>query len=187
MAAEHTVFGHTVRVLVEHVLTPRGLLDPAMRAEFEALGIDPERPRDLPSSRWWRLLHAVSSRVTPGVPAEAAMERLGELLVAGFAETFLGRSSLLVLKLVGPRRTLRRLTEQFRTTNDGLSVLARELSDTSAELSLRMPGGVPSAGHFLGVIREGMRRVGASHAEVELLSSDELETRYLVRWGRGLA
>ena len=181
--SDHVVYSHTVRALVENVLTPRGLLDTAFRAELKALGIDPQRPHDISSSTWWKLLQRAGARLSPAAPPDVAMEALGRAMVLGYGQTFLGKSTFVVLRLLGPRRALARLTDQFRATNTSLEVKSRELAPTDFEVSIHTQGGGPAPGYAAGILVEGLRQVGAPNPRVELVTTNELETVMRVRWG----
>src|SRR4051812_20864720 len=50
--------------------------------------------------------------------SEEAQFRLGELMIDGYRETFLGRAVLGMSRMLGPRRTLARSTQNFRSGNN---------------------------------------------------------------------
>lgn len=182
MAEKRIVFSHTVRALIENVLQPRDLLSPELRGELRALGIDVERPTDIPSETWWKVLGLVSTRLAPGSDHPSAMEAVGRALVRGYAQTFLGKSAFMVLRLLGPRRGLARLTEQFQATNTGLTVISRELGPKELELSFRMQGAVPEPTYTRGILDEGLMLVGAKNQRVTVVAHGEVETLLRVSW-----
>lgn len=178
------VFNHTVKGFLSHVLERRDLLTPTVVDELASLGLDVRRPADLPIDAWWKVL-AVGVRLIASEQTEAdGWELLGGEVIHGFAETLLGKSSFLVLRLLGPRRALRQLTQQYRTADSVTHVDSIELEPTKVELIYRVTGGIPQPTYVKGLLKVGMELVGAHGVEVSFGPAPGVSDglRYLVSW-----
>lgn len=177
------VFSHTVKSFVEHVLVRRGLITPTLRAQLEALGVSVDQPTDVPIESWWKALGVVLPLVAPpSLEPEAAWEFMGSEVVRGFATTLTGKTSFLVLKLLGPRRALQQLSAQFRTADSATEVVSRERSANDVELDYRVAGGLPQPSYVKGLLKTGMELVGAHDVVITWSRVDETASRIIVRW-----
>ena len=178
------VYSHTVKGFLKHALEPRGLLTPKVVEELASLGLDVKRPRDMPIDAWWKVLAVGLRLIASEVPEEAGWELLGGEVVRGFAESLVGRSAFLLLRLLGPRRALRQLTQQYRTADSVTTVDSRELEPTRVELLYTVVGGIPQPTYVKGILKVGMELVGARAPEVTWERSEHHPGawRYLVSW-----
>ncbi|QSQ23486.1 DUF2378 family protein [Pyxidicoccus parkwayensis] len=81
-----------------------------LAAGLEALGYDMKRPElDYPIELWQRATALARQEVYPELSEEFAYRQLGRQLVAGFAETFIGRVVAVALPMIGPLRALERI------------------------------------------------------------------------------
>lgn len=178
------VYNHTVKSFLRHVLERRGHLNAKVTAELGRLGLDVARPSDMPIDAWWKVL-ALSVRLVAGDrEQDAAWEMMGGEVMRGFAETLVGKSAFLVLRLLGPRRALRRLTEQYRTADSVTTVESRELDPTSIELVYTVVGGIPQPSYVKGILKAGMELVGARDTKVSWSHDEQTPGawRYVVSW-----
>ena len=105
-------------VQVEGLL--RGLepdVTPRLKQRLKAAGLDLDAklPPAWPAERLREWLDACADEVYPGQPREQALRAIGRRFIEGWQRTLIGAASAKLLKLVGPRRTLERLTRAFRT------------------------------------------------------------------------
>jgi uncharacterized protein (TIGR02265 family) len=78
--------------------------------ELEALGYHMKRPEvDYPIQLWQRAVALARLEVYAGLGEEEAYRQLGRQLVAGFADTLVGRVVAVALPMLGPVRALERL------------------------------------------------------------------------------
>lgn len=144
-----------------------------------------DRPVDVPIDAWWRALALVLPAVAPPTVVEseeAAWEYMGGAVVRGFATTLTGKTSFLVLRLLGPRRALQQLSAQFRTADSVTRVESKERSETEVELDYRVAGGLPQPAYVKGLLLVGMELVGAKGTTIEWTRVDREATRLVVRW-----
>ena len=174
-------FDHTVSAMFIHAFPPA-----AQVGLTEALrdgGIDVERPL-LPAyeySVWRRCLELQRTRVFPDEPIEVGSRRQGERYVeAYFERTMLGGPLKLLLRALGPRRTLERLALNFRSAN------------TFSETSMKLTG--PNAGlievndvfsrspaYVVGMLEKGLQLIGAS-GTVEAVRHEGDAATFSVSW-----
>ena len=178
------VYNHTVKGFLRHVLERRGLLNAKVIAELAGLGLDVKRPVDMPIDAWWKVLDLSVQLIAGDREPNAAWEMMGGEVVYGFAETLVGKSAFLVLRLLGPGRALRRLTEQYRTADSVTTVESRELAPTSVELIYTVVGGIPQPAYVKGILKVGMELVGAHDTAVTWSKSERSADtcRYVVSW-----
>ena len=104
---------------------------------------------------------------------------MGQAFIRGFERTLIGRAQLSLLQLIGPRRTLDRLTRSFRNANNYTTANLRELAPKHFEIEF---GFVQIPGFYRGVLDAGLRAVGANDLSVELAKREALAATFTVRW-----
>src|SRR5947209_2181968 len=110
------VFGPSVEALLRAFGPP---FDPRALAALKSLGVDPERPMAAyPLELYMQMLAALVNVHFPGMAEDAQYFEMGRAFIRGFERTLIGRAQLGVLRLIGPRRTLERLTRSFRAANN---------------------------------------------------------------------
>ena len=148
------IFRHTVEAMVQRVLLRRNLLTPALAQELKALALDPPRPQDVPLAVWQAGLRHISKLVAPGLPDHDALEALGREVLRGYADTLVGKGTLLVAKMLGPRRALLRIGETWATAGDAYRITITEKSPREIEA---LAEGVGDLAHYYkGVFHESM-------------------------------
>lgn len=183
MSAPAVVFSHTVKGFVQHVLERRKLLSPEVIERLARHGVDVKRPKDVAIAEWWKALDYARGLVAAERTDDEGWEFLGGEVVRGFADTLVGRSAFLVLKVMGPRRALRQLTEQYRGADSVTKVDSRELTPTSVELIYTVVGGIQHPTYIRGVLLVGMQLVGAKAPQVDIEHLPTLDAyRFVVRW-----
>jgi uncharacterized protein (TIGR02265 family) len=118
------VFSQTVEGLLRAV----GPLDEAARVKFRAIGINPDARLEpaYPVERYVAMQKVAVEVFAPGIPFTLGIETLGRRFVDGYGETLVGKAVLATMKLLGPRRTLERLT---RTLSTGSSFFETKLEE----------------------------------------------------------
>jgi uncharacterized protein (TIGR02265 family) len=124
---EPVIFTQSVESLFVHALG--GRLDATVREELRRLGLDLDRPLlpAYPVRTWEAALVLAGRTLFPQVtPAEARFE-LGRLMIAHYDDTVLGKAVVAMGRLIGPRRTLERMTRNIRTSNNYVQSTLEEL------------------------------------------------------------
>lgn len=133
-------FRHAVEAVFQRVVHAKQLDTPELRAALRAAGLEFEKPRDVDLTTWLKVLKAVSRALSPGVPEPEALTRLGEVAVQGYATTLVGQGALLLARLLGPRRSLVRAAEMWRTANDIYVVTTEDRGPKSVAVGLNVAG-----------------------------------------------
>ena len=181
MLTPRVVFRHTVESFIRDVLQRRALLAPDFVSTLAAQGIDVNKPRDLPRERWWSLLELTAERIAPGKPRGQNMELIGREMVRAFADGLVGRGLFMVLRIMGPRRAVLRMAENFRTADNFSSVSVREIGPRHLEVAYTPVAGMPEL--VLGILSESMTLIGVKNPRVvfELTPSSD-GAIYSLRW-----
>src|SRR5690349_635997 len=110
MPQEEIVFTHTVEGLFLRALGPK--LNPKFKAKLREAGLDLDQKLQsfYPRSMWAKLVDIGAKEGFPGETPERAYELLGQRLVHGYSDTLFGKAVLAMIRLLGPKRTLARMT-----------------------------------------------------------------------------
>lgn len=132
-----------------------------------------------PLSVWIEVLSFVARERHPGLALDAAVAAVGRDFMDGYAETMVGRAMTAMMRLIGPRRTLERVTRQFRTGNNFSDTRLTEVSATEYRLWVNE---VQLAGWYVGILSRGLELAGGKEVKVELLERDAGAGTFRVRW-----
>jgi len=175
---ERLVYDITVESMFSRAL--KGRLNSRVRARVKEAGIDldaklePGYPREV----WLRAMRIVVEELYEGVPEERAWFELGERLVVSLRETVLGSATLNVLKLLGPRRALGRMSQTFRAANNYNQAKLEELGPSHFRLWVNEVGVSP---HFIaGTVVGTLKAAGAASPRVEIAEFDGQQCTYAI-------
>src|SRR5262245_40477398 len=115
---EKLVFDHTLEAMFQRALG--ALVTPALKEKLRKEGLDLDRKLlpAYPFETWARCLDITAQILHPHLPQAKSLRLLGEQLVEGYRQTFVGSAVLGVLRVLGPRRMLRRTQQHFRSGNN---------------------------------------------------------------------
>jgi uncharacterized protein (TIGR02265 family) len=167
------IFRHTVEAFFAEVVDRLHLFT---HDELRAQGLWP--PRDVDIFAWVALLRTTASRLRPDAPAEEALEEVGREMVRGYVASLTGRSLFALLRMLGPRRAMLRLAENYRTADSVTEVVTTQVSPTHLRLAYGDTGGVPT--YVKGVLAESLERIGVT-ARIAFIEAPEGVT-FDVRW-----
>lgn len=174
--SERLVFSTSVEGLVKGLV-----LEPPVRAELRTLGIDVDRPL-LPAysaELWHRALHLVAQRVYPTLSIAEAYRKMGERTVYGMEDTLLGKATLAMAKLVGPRRMLLRLPNSAKSGSNFAQLEVRELAPNEFLLTSHPYMGY--AEFMQGSVRAAIEICGAPKGTVEIVEHDRVTEKLVMR------
>jgi len=176
--ADKLIFAQTFEGLLR-ALGPR--LDARMADELRKAGIDPaaELKPAYPLSVFQQMIRLVGEAVAPDQPADAQTFAAGRAFMDGYAQTMVGRAMLGMMRVIGPRRSLERLSRQFRTGNNFSETTLRELGDGEYELWVNQ---VSLPGFYRGIITAGLERAGAKDVTVDLATHADTAATFRIRW-----
>ncbi|MFO0593911.1 MAG: DUF2378 family protein [Myxococcaceae bacterium] len=146
------VYRHTVEAFVQGVMLQRGVMS---KQELGALGVFP--PRDIAVEVWAPAMKKMSMALSPGVPEEQALELSGRAMISSFQQSLVGRGLVLALKLLGLRRTLLRMAENFRSADTVTRVTAIDKGPGWVQLAFENTFGLER--HMIGIVSSAMETI----------------------------
>lgn len=180
MSTDGVVYRHSLEALIKRVLEPRGALTETFTATLRTLGVDPAKPRDLDLATWTRLLQTCAAHLFPAQAEPDALTSLGRALLDGFTSTLVGQGALLVGKLAGPRRSLHKLADFWKSANSIYVVTAEEKGPTHFEVRINVGG--PLRYYNRGILLEALEKVNVKTGHVELHEQPGGGDLYVVTW-----
>lgn len=112
--AERLWFSHAVEGLFGRGLGAR--LTPEAKAAAHDAGIDVDKLAVAYTAETFeRACRAVAPFVLPGLDDDASFFELGRIFMHGYSSTLIGAAMVGVMKVIGARRSLERMTKNFRT------------------------------------------------------------------------
>jgi uncharacterized protein (TIGR02265 family) len=158
------VFGTSVEALVR-VLGPS--LDASVRQRFRELGVDLDRPNPAyPYAQWLDTLRLAMAIKWPGMPLDEATFRMGRAIFESYGQTLMGKALLQLVKVLGPRRGLDRMTRNLRTTNNYSETRLTVVGPNQYQLWVNKAA-FPH--YFRGVLVAGLEFSGAKGLSVQLV------------------
>jgi uncharacterized protein (TIGR02265 family) len=176
---EQVVFENTVRALLDAV---GGRLTPAAREELRVAGLDLSRPLlpAYPAAQWAKQLHIVARAVFPDASPSEGLRQLGWHVIGGWRRTLVGRAAESMAKLVGPRRTLQRLSHHLRSSDNFCETRFTARGERDVELWVSEVLGMPT--YFQGIVEHVVEGSGGKAVLVELVREDGPACVFHVRW-----
>jgi uncharacterized protein (TIGR02265 family) len=160
------VFGTSVEALVR-VLGPN--LDEGVRQRFLDLGVNLERPNPAyPYEQWIDALRLAMAIKWPGLEHEEATYRMGRAIFESYGQTVMGKALLQLVKVLGPRRALERMTRNLRTTNNYSETRLTVVGPNQYQLWVNK---VAFPHYFRGLIEAGLEFGGARGLFVGIASA----------------
>ncbi len=180
MPDQLVVFEQAIDGLFNRALGHR--LTPPIRARLRVAGVDLEK-KLLPAYAfevWMGALKVVAEELFPELTVEGAMFRVGEHMISGYQETFMGRAVLGMIRVIGPKRTLMRATHNFRSANNYTVSRITEVAPTCFEVWMNEVGPYPS--FTAGIFHAAMQAAGASLPKVDFTGHDGHACSYRISW-----
>ncbi|WP_257457561.1 TIGR02265 family protein [Archangium lipolyticum] len=177
---DRMVFVQVVEGLLRHGVGER--VTPRMRERLRQAGLDLDRPL-LPAYRldmWKHCLHIIIAEVYPGVPREEAFRQLAARHVEGYGQTLVGRALLRLLRLLGPKRTVHRMVQALRSSDNYTEVQLKELGPSRYEMWMNSVLDAP--GYAEELFTSFLRVSGAEEPRVVIVHREEEGTTYLLSW-----
>lgn len=179
---EPVIYRHTADAFFKQVLARKGLLTPEFLATLAALGIDPKKPRDVDVATWWKVIEAAARVIAPGQPLDEALREVGREVLRGFEASLVGRTAMMVLRMLGHRRAVTKLAESFKSADNVTTVEVLETTPTRARVRYTVVGGLRFPTYSEGVLVEGLERLGAKSPRVEHAVEPGGAVVYVMTW-----
>jgi uncharacterized protein (TIGR02265 family) len=177
---ERIIFGTSVEGMLRALGPDREA--PEVKAALVALGVNPERM--LPGYNvptYVKLMEFIGAHRFPTLKGEARDRELGREFIRGFAQTLVGKATMAMGRVLGPRRATMRLTRSMRTVNNYSTSGCSELNATSMEVWCEP---VLRPWYYVGVFEEGGRSLHGPSYSVELRKFEPRSERaeFLISW-----
>lgn len=155
-------------------------LDEAAREQLKALGLDLRRVEPAyPLDVWTNVVRYGAALVTPGAPVEKQMYELGRRFIDGYAETLVGQGMLTLLRVLGPKRALERMSRNFRTGNNYTETKLEQTGPTSFFLWFNQ---VREPEFYRGMLMSGIGRAGAEALQVQVVRREGPSATFAITW-----
>jgi uncharacterized protein (TIGR02265 family) len=177
--AEKLVFDHTMESLLRTLARP---IPPAQIAGLDALGIDLSKPLlpAYPVETYSALIGFIGRQRFPNLPPEEADFEVGRAFIEAYTtQTLLGRALKSLMKVIGPHRTIERMSRTFRTANNYTQTRLQPLGPASYELWFNY---AIRAGYFRGMVLSTLALSGVKQIEVRFVAVQNHEVTFHVSW-----
>jgi uncharacterized protein (TIGR02265 family) len=132
---------------------------PAFKAHMKKAGLDFDKlPPAFPFDVYTPYLRIAAVFAWPEVPEEEAMRLLGLHFVRGWQSTVMGSAMSVMLRLLGPQRTLTRLDRAFRTSNNFTRATTQLVGTNEALVTINEIQGSPE--YYIGILQGGLEVIG---------------------------
>jgi uncharacterized protein (TIGR02265 family) len=177
--SNQVIFDNTIEGLLRAL---RPLLSPAGQAKLRALGLDIDKKLNpaYPAQVWASAVKVCAADAFPGLPPFEGQRRVAERTVDAFTEGVLGTAMFALLRLVGPHRTIGRMTRNLRTGSNYVETRATQLQPHRYEIWINDVSDLP--GFYLGLLERGLHQVGAKGLKIEVAEQSGPSCTYRVEW-----
>jgi uncharacterized protein (TIGR02265 family) len=189
--AEHAViFASAVEGFVKGLRVP---LSKRVLNEVTQLGIDLDQPAPAYTLEAWETaMRLAAAELYPALTESERFRTLGRDFIQGYIQTAFGKAALAFIKIIGPRRSLHRMSHNFRSAANYIGCEASDVADRHVELRTWMlPQYLPQwrnrpvffVHYRHGVLEEIMSMQGLN-AKVDILSyqPEDQTARYGINW-----
>ncbi len=179
-AVEEVVYDSTVEGLFKRALGERFSLHSKQRLKDAGLDLDGKLQARYPRLKYYQFVRIAAEELYPGKPLEEAHYELGRAFIDGFRLTLIGKTVAGMARLLGPKKTLARMSQNMESSNNYLKTSHKELGPGKVEISLTQVSGAP--GYFRGVLQRIMEIVNAANPRVRTIAAVGQGAAYLVEW-----
>ena len=128
---------------------------PELKAHLKGKGLDVDNvPPAFPVAEWTPHLRTTAVFAWPDVPEEEALRLLGLHFIRGWQNTALGAAASVMLRVLGPARTLTRLDRAFRTSDNFTRATTELVGSHEALISINEVQGYPT--YWVGILQGGL-------------------------------
>ncbi|MDQ3262309.1 MAG: DUF2378 family protein [Myxococcota bacterium] len=161
---EEVVFDNTVDGLFRRALGRRMSHRCKERLKAAGLDLDAKLKPAYPRLQYYDFVNIAAEELYGGMSRDAAHFELGKQFIAGFQETLLGKAVTSLVKLLGPRKTLGKMSQNMQSSNNYMKTSLKELGPGDCEITLSQVSGAPR--YFEGVLLLAIELTGGAEAKV---------------------
>ena len=175
---EKVVFEHTMESILRVLGSPP---TPEQSAELALLGVDMSKPllAAYPLEIYTAVIDYITRKRWPELSQEDAGHELGRAFMLAYRQTLMGKAVYALTKLLGPHRTLERITRNFRTANNFTETQLERVAPATYVLRFSH---VTRVGYLRGLLTEALEGAGARGLVVNLLSLVEDKATFRITW-----
>ena len=177
---EKLVFRTTVEALLQRILRAKGRLTPTVVEQLEAMGVDPEAPKDVPKETWQKLLWFSAEVLSPNEPRDVQLHKLGGELLRAWNETLPGKVLFTTLRVIGVRRGLHRMSTNFRSSNSYTTSSAKDVGPNDVEVWISDVNAAPT--YIQGLMHAAVELAGGKSVEVKVSATEGDSATYRITW-----
>lgn len=157
------------------------ITDDTIAKRLKELGLDPTRALRpaYPLAAFLQTVALLGERLSPGEPPAEQARKLGRQFIDGYRQTMVGQAMVTVMRVLGPHRTLERLSRQFRTGNNFSETKVTRVDVKGAELWCNQ---VTVPGWYQGLLERGLELAGAKEVAVSLDRLDDSGATFRITW-----
>lgn len=153
---------------------------PEFKAHMKKHGLDFDHiPPAIPLSTWTPFMKAAAVFTWPHESVDEAMRLLGLHFIRGWKNTAIGSATSMMLRVVGPRRTLTRLDRAFRTSDNFTHAVTELVGANEALVTINEVQGFPT--YWIGILQGGLEVLGRQ-GTVTVHSANLPEATLRVTW-----
>lgn len=180
MAENRLDFAQTWEGLFSRAL--EGKVTPRLKERLRSEGLNLDAPLEpgYPAEKWPRYVGITLEELYPNVPRERAANQLGRVFFEGYQRTLMGKALAVLMRAIGPSRTLSRMGRSFQTGNNYTQTRTEVLGPGDVKLWFNEVHGLPW--FFAGVIESGAEIVSARNCTVEVMDTDGHACTLRIRW-----
>jgi uncharacterized protein (TIGR02265 family) len=149
-----------------------------VRLRAAGLDLDLGLPPAWPAEQLALWLDLAAEEIYGDFPKDEAHRRIGRRFIDGWQRTMLGAASAQVLKLVGPKRALERLTRAFRTGDNFSESVVTFPSPTVGLVTMR----TQRLPHYIAGILDGGIAMLNVQGAVTIMEDTDAQMVFRVEW-----
>ncbi len=175
---EKVVFEHTMESILRVLGSPP---PPEQSAELALLGVDLSKPllAAYPVETYVAVMDYIARKRWPELSEEDAGQELGRAFMLAYRQTLMGKAVFALTRLIGPHRTLDRITRNFRTANNFTETQLERVGPATYVLRFSY---VTRVGYLQGLLIEALDGAGARGLVVNPISSGETGATFRITW-----
>ena len=176
---DRLIYSEVIEGLIQYGLG--GHVPSRLRERLGDLGLDVDRlPSTFPVVTWHKCLRVIIEELFPGVPMDEAFRRLARQHVEGYGRTLMGRATVRVMRLLGPRRMVHRLPSVLSATDNYTAGSLEERGP--AEFVLSLNSNMQPGAYVESLLEAMLRACGAVQPRVKQQESQPDSASYLLTW-----
>ena len=174
------VFEQAVEGLFKVALGP--VMTVELSSALKRAGLDLDRPLKpaYPRAQWNEFVRIAAEGLWPGEAPERAYRDLGRQLISGYSQTLMGKAVTAVVRLIGPRRVLERMTRNLRSGGNFNLTRVEDVAPGEVKFWINEPYLHPD--YVAGLIEAALELAGAKQVQVKLETRDAQGCTYRIAW-----